>query len=298
MSAGVPSRDLDDIQRWMQAVIVHPQGVETGLKSPAAREHIDVSPSDLHQVILPSQNLSSLDRLRVYANAYYARLLECLREEFPALRHAVGDAAFEAFAFGYLQQRPSQSYTLAELGRRFPQFLAETKPATGENANQPHWTDFILDLAVVERAYSEVFDGPGLEGAAALRAEDVANVPPDRWPEARLVPAPCLRLLELVFPVHEYITAVRKGRPASPPEPAPTYLVITRRSYLVRRCAISRDEFAVLASLVAGDTVGTAIRQAMEAPGANLETLAMQLKAWFQTWTAAGYFQAIDLVDA
>jgi hypothetical protein len=279
----------------MQAVIVHPQGVDAGLQSREAQQHLEISADSLPDVILPSQDLSSLDRLRIYANAYYARLLECLREEFPALRHAVGDAAFDSFAFAYLQTYPSQSYTLAELAGRFPQFLNETRPAKDKNADRPDGTDFVIELALVERTYSEVFDGPGMETQPALRGEDVAAVPPDRWPEARLIPAPCLRLLELAFPVHEYISAVRKEQPAIPPEPSATYLVITRRNYLVRRCAVPREEFSFLSSLVAGSTVGAAIQQAMTAPGVNLEELAAQLNAWFQTWAAAGYFREIAL---
>src|SRR5688572_16099648 len=109
MSRTRPAYELDQVQRWMQAVIVHPQGVEAGIRAAAAREHIDVAPEAMEQVVGPSRRQTSLERLEIYANAYYARLLECLREEFPALAHAVGEEAFGNFAFGYLQTYPSQS---------------------------------------------------------------------------------------------------------------------------------------------------------------------------------------------
>src|SRR5271170_7709909 len=121
-------RQLAQIQRWLQAVITHPDGGEAGLASALARNEIDVSPDRVEDVVDPSKRRTSVERLEVYANAYYARLLECLRDEFPALLHAVGDDVFDGLAFGYLQAYPSTSYTLSNLSRNFAQFLEETRP--------------------------------------------------------------------------------------------------------------------------------------------------------------------------
>ena len=85
------------------------------------------------RIVTRSQSLTSTERLQIYANAYFARLFECLHEEFPALLHALGEETFDAFAFGYLQQYPSRSYTLAELGRNFAAYLAEVRPRGEQN---------------------------------------------------------------------------------------------------------------------------------------------------------------------
>jgi hypothetical protein len=61
-----------------------------------------------------------MDRLAIYGTAYYARLLECLLEEFPVLVHALGEELFDAFAVGYLQKYPSRSYTLNDLATNIP----------------------------------------------------------------------------------------------------------------------------------------------------------------------------------
>jgi hypothetical protein len=293
MSDSERPRSLENIQQWMQAVITHPEGVVPGLRSAAAREAMDVAPEDLHRIVPPSKSLKSAERLGIYANAYHARLLECLGEEFPALRHAVGEKAFGAFVVGYLERHPSESYTLAELGRRFPQFLEDTRP--GDDEPRPNWTDFVIELAKVERTYAEVFDGPGMEQSRGMLPNELAAIPPERWPEARLVPVPCLRLLELTHPVHEYITAVRKRLRPATPAPSPTWLIVMRREYIVRRVAVARDEFELLAALVHGATVGEAIDVAQAQPGVDAEALAQRLHAWFRDWTAAGYFSAIAL---
>ena len=69
-----------------------------------------------------------MDRLAIYGSAYYLRLLECMREEFPATAHALGEETFDGFAAAYLQQYPSRSYTLCQLGTHFARFLVETRP--------------------------------------------------------------------------------------------------------------------------------------------------------------------------
>jgi len=292
---------LDQIQRWMQAVITHPQGVSAGIESAEARSEIDVVPDRIAQVVDPSQRRTSIERLEVYANAYYARLLECLRDEFPALLHAVDEEVFDGLAFEYLQKYPSASYTLSDLSRRFAQFLEETRPREeaadeAEAGDGPAWPDFLIDLVRLERTYSEVFDGPGAERLTLLRADDIQAISPDDWPSARLVPVPCLRLLSLRYPVHAYATGVRKHEDPPLPDPQPTWLAVSRINYVVRRWTLSRMQHDLLQSLLAGTPIGTAIEQAALAAtesGETLDRLADSLRDWFQEWSAAGFFQAI-----
>jgi Putative DNA-binding domain len=279
----------------MQAVITHPAGVAAGIESPAAREQIDVAGEDVDQVITRSRSLDSMGRLQVYGNAYYARLLECLTVEFPTLRHAAGEEAFGAFCVGYLQQHPSTSYTLNALGARLPDYLEETRPPRETANGGPDWPDFLVEVALLERMYYDVFDGPGEEDLPLLQAADLQAIPQASWPNARLATVDSLRLMELQFPVHAYITAVRGGASPPPPEPQPTWLAINRRDYIVRRRPLSRIQFELLRQLQAGRTLADAIQGAIEATDAGVDDLAAQLRQWFEIWTAAGYFRSVEV---
>src|ERR1700757_621162 len=99
--SALPS-DLGQIQRWMQAVLMHPVGVAEGIASVEARRHIDVGADEAETGVTRSRALTALERLGIYSYAYYARLLECLREEFPVLMHALTQEVFDTFAVGYL----------------------------------------------------------------------------------------------------------------------------------------------------------------------------------------------------
>ena len=292
----MPSDRLDRIERWMQAVIMHPGGVPSGIESDAAQLQLPVSIEHADRVITRSLALTSIERLEIYANAYYARLLECLHEEFPTLVHAVGDEAFDALAIGYLQHYPSTSYTLAELGGDFPKYLAESRPTNdAEDETFEAWTDFLIDLATLERLYGEVFDGPGVEGQSLLNATQVAGITADRWPSARLVPACCLKLVQLRYPAHEYISAVRRREDPPPPEPEETYLAVTRRDFVIRRIPLSHVQFALLSPLVNGEPVGKAIESMAELFDGDLSEMAASLQVWFSDWAAAGFFQSVEL---
>lgn len=287
-------RQLVELQHWMQAVITHPDGVAAGIDSAAARAQIDVSPEDVETVVTRSRSLTSVERLHIYANAYYARLLECLAEEFPAVVHAVGDDAFGGLAFGYLQDFPSTSYTLGDLGSRFPDYLAETRPPRENEQGGPDWADFLIDVARLHRLYSEVFDGPGLEGRALLQPDDLLAVPAERWDRVRFEFAPCFRLGTFQFPAHEYISAVRREQEAEIPEPADTFLAISRLDYRVRRWSLDREQHALLSTLASGRPLGDAIAATI-AIGADLDSIAARLRDWFVEWSAGRFFVGVEV---
>lgn len=287
-----PSVDLPTLQRWMQAVIQHPGGVAAGVRQPSAQAALPLDSDALPQVIAPSSRQTSTQRLQIYADAYFARLLEVLTNEFPALQHAVGPELFAGFAVGYLQAHPSTSYTLSNLGSRFPDYLAATRPQRESVAAD--WSDFLIDCCRLERTYAEVFDGPGPERATSPATDFLIGMTAEQFVEARLQIAPWVRLIALQFPVHDYVSAVRTGQSPEIPDAAPTWLVVTRRDYRVRRIAVSEAEFIVLAELQRGASVGAALHALANSNPAD-EPTAGEIERWFRAWTVAGYVRGIEL---
>jgi hypothetical protein len=283
------SRTLKQLQQWLHSVITEPQGVRAGIESAGGR--IGSSLEDIESLVPSSGKLDAVSKIEVYGNAYFARLVECLGDEFPAVKAALEEDGFNSFAFSYLQQYPSRSYTLAELGKNFPKFLTETKP---EDAGELGWADFLIDLARLEWHYSEIFNGPGTEKSAPLAPDDLRRLTPEEFASSRLIPAPCLRLDMFWFPVHEYATAVRKRQesPSFPP-PQPTWLVMTRRNYVVRRVAVPEAEYAVLHEFwnSSDEPVSAILERTAETWADEMQS---SLQTWFERWTAAGYFVAVE----
>ena len=245
----------------MHTVIANMGGARAGVNSPEARNIIDVTAEEAERVVVRSRALTGLERLEIYHRAYVARLLECLREEFPAFVHAVGDVDFADFAVFYLNKLPSKRYTLNDLGTRFPFYLAETRAwaTTAEKGKaQASWPDFLLSTSRRWRrsTMARLFDGPGVEGKPLLASSDLSAITPERWMAARLVPVCCLKLVRMRFPVHRYVNAVRKKREAVFPKPRATYLAVTRRDFVVRRYVLSRTRLRAHARCLDGGPDG------------------------------------------
>jgi hypothetical protein len=325
---------LTQLQRWFQTVVTHAEGVEAGACSEEAQRLIQLAPGELERVITRSRALTAAERLAIYANAYHTRLLECLGEVFPMLKRTLGEDGFDGLAFGYLQEYPSRSYTLNELGRHFPQYLEQSRPAPEDaqsavfdpsapedaaklqewNERSPppqpsppgeretpmeNWPDFLIDLARLEWAIYEVFDGPGIEGRDPLAANQLLAIPPERWEGAKLAPVVCLQLLATRFPVNDYYTALRRAKAADAvpiiPSAEESFVALTRRNFVVRRYNLSRVEFELLRALQADHPIGEAIASIAPAPGIEFDQLAAQLQLWFRNWTAEGFFQSVSI---
>ncbi|RCS56191.1 DUF2063 domain-containing protein [Bremerella cremea] len=272
--------DLPVLQKWFQAVITNVSGVSGGVASPEARSWIDIAPDELEAVVLPSQKRSSVQRLEVYANAYFARLCECLKAIFPLFAQTVGDELFDQFALGYLQQYPSRSYTLNRLGDRFVEFLNETRPA--ESGDEPGWADFIICLARLEWGIDQVFDGPGYEGQAVIGPLALKQLSPEDFWTSQLQLVPCLQTFAFSFPVNAYVTEAKKGTvEVAIPQPQPTWLALSRRDFVVRRIPLSHFQYVLLACLGEGMTVGEAIDEALHETG-EPEDLPQVLAATFK----------------
>ena len=298
-----PRYSFQRLQRWMQATVMHPDGVVEGVNSPAARAEIDAPANEAGKILMRSKSQTALERLAIYGSAYYGRLVECMREEFPAVAHTLGDETFDAFAVAYLQSYPSRSYTLTQLGKDFPRFLVETRPEREAGEAEISWPEFLADLAHFEWTFSAVFDGPGVESGRdgttplLLDAAKIQAIQADHWPETRLVCVDCLRLLALRYPVHHYFTSVRRQEEAAMPDPADTFLAVTRRHFVVHHYELSRPAYALLSALLAGRPVGEAIQLAAEAAGPEIGRLGADLQQWFCDWAADGFFQTLKLAD-
>lgn len=271
---------LDTLERWMQAVVMHPAGAAAGARSPAARRLIPTAAGDLESVVLPSRALTSAERLGIYAHMYYARLLEILVAEYPTTRQILGPAVFARAARQFIARNPSRCRTLNILSAKFPDFLSRHLPRNNRNG-------LAVDVARIERAMEDVFDERRVE---PLTAAAFAAIGADDWQRVRLTTVPALRLLKLRYPANDFMNAVRGARKPRIPRPRPTFVIVYRRGYQVCRRNQEPAQFKLLAALAAGRTLAQAVRASASDGRASADRLAAVLGAWFREWAAAGLF--------
>lgn len=262
-------------QRWIQRVITDPEGVEAGL---AGADEAAAPALAAGVVVCGSARLSAPQRLDLYSRTYRRRLVGCLRESYPGMRHALGDELFDDFALDYLRTQPPRGYTLATLGAGWPGHLEATRPDRACPAHErERWPDFLVDLARLERIFCEVYDGPGTEGDAVASAHDLpAADDATSWRAVTVTPVVCLSLLRASFPVAGYLAAVRRGDDPPMPAPATSFIAVSRRDYVVTITEIDVADHALLDALMDGRSVTAAA----DVVGVSLAHAARRLHDW------------------
>jgi hypothetical protein len=233
-------QSLSVLEHWMKTVIVERGGLTQKLDVAAKQHGLRID-----EVVAERRGLSAYERLSVYTGGYVLRLLECMRTDFPVLRGFVGDTVFDAFAKAYVITRPPVSYSLYDLGADFPKFLEETKPDRERfDTETGAMLDLPPELARIERAGAEVMRAPGTE-----------DDPPATEPlspfavfdeTATLQVTPCLRLLEMKFPLVDFLKRSNLGERPEPPAPRASLVAIARSNYRLHLQEISHWQFAFL----------------------------------------------------
>jgi hypothetical protein len=222
--------DLRKLQAWMVNVITHPKGAVKGAEQIA----INDSHWSIDSVISPSNTLTSEQRIGIYHNGYFARLIECFKVEYKGLLSALGTELFEHFAINFLLEHPSSSYTLNDLGKLFPYYLEST---LFDNESSPEsWQLFILDMAKFERTFTEVYNGNG--------HEQLIDLTP--FSQKSLKVSPAIVLLDLMYPVAECIGSFREETFTEFPESKNSHYVFTRQNYMVKVYNVGTTEFEAL----------------------------------------------------
>ncbi|MFT5797782.1 MAG: hypothetical protein ACI84R_001846 [Candidatus Azotimanducaceae bacterium] len=262
------AESLIELQKWMHTALLDPQAVP------------EAGSTDR---LVPNPRLSAQDALAIYQRSYSLRIAACMREQFPALCHALGDELFNDFVAEYVREAPPESYTLYDLGRRFTDYLEANRPDRDEELREG-WIDFIVDLARFERSVFATFDCPGAEGMELAQRDT---------PDCQLKAQPSLSVGQYRFPVAKYYHQVREKMSPSPPDPITSYIAIVRKDYQTTTLQINLNQFVFLNAVCAGSS----IERALEVVGTHASVTTDQAKAtWARmddvrmAWVDAGFF--------
>ena len=238
---------LSSLQKWMQAVLVTPQGNEHA----PPWQHLPESfqQGKLEDIVRPSDRMTARQLVAIYQRSYLARLRECMAGQFKALQYALGEELFRMFADQYLQQYPSTSYTLYDLGERFPQFLNETRP---DAEHKEDWPDFMIELAKFEYSINTLFN---------QKVEDSWGKATVQHSEQELLLSPVIQLVEHMFPICPYYLSFIRGEKPELPFPATTYCVILRQEYRIRLFPLSQNQFHFLKEIEHGSSPAEALKK-------------------------------------
>jgi len=255
--------ELSRAQRNLWDLITAPEGVAS--TGPEAIERA-------RRLVRSDERLDAVERLDIYANMYFYRLRDCLAEDFPKVVAMAGGAAFHNLITDYLLAHPSSCWSLRELGRALPEFIARHELA----GTHP----FLADLALLEWARDDIFDETDATDPAPLSRADIAALNPGQLDSLELSVIPAFRLLDLGWDAAQAWRQIERSGEAAPPAginsaaavdhghfedlppagaaPPPrtqTRIRVWRRAGRVYHRVIEGDEHACLEALTRGATL-------------------------------------------
>jgi Putative DNA-binding domain len=275
------------------------------IMAPLAR-HDEISTQwrgEADALVKPNDRLTPLERLEIYSRSYWFRVIDCLYDDFPGLAAALGPRVFDKLVRAYLAGRPSQSFTLRNLGEGLEAWLQAHPEYAGKHF------DLAIDMIRLEWAHIGAFDG---EDRKPLGPGDLLEPGPD----LRVGLQPYLSLLELDYPVDDLrIEASQWIEDHEEASNAPSndrierdrrgaarryrrlkrrriHLAVFRSANVVYYRRLESGEFELLGALRAGKPLQDALEGLMESVALTDEdagALAVSAQNWFTEWARMGW---------
>ncbi len=219
--------------------------------------------------------------LGIYRDAYLLRLIEVIGKDHEMLRAYAGDDAFGAMARAYIACCPSSHPNARWVSRRLPEFLRKTDPYAGRPV--------LADLAALERALNDAFDGPD---APVLALADLAAIPPDAWPGLVFHAHPTAQCLYLASNAADIWTALKAD--SEPPEPqcdSSQTVLVWRHDATAMFRRLDAEEAMVWVEASRAASFGTLCEMlaAYDAP----DTASARAAGYLKCWLDAGLLTAI-----
>jgi hypothetical protein len=226
---------LADIQKLLYRLITAPGGVEEALTRTNA-----LSGDELGTLIAGADRLAPLQRVEIYANAYFYRLLDVLKEDFRCTYAVCGDIGFHNLITGYLLEYPPTESSIFYAGHLLPAYLRKIGRRPSSLLPQ---LPFLADLAQLEIASIEVFHGADAE---ALQGTSLERLATEAWPALEVRLHPATQIIEVEWRVDKVMVAIKEGRQWVPPEHIATGILVWRNESLVHYRVVEPGERAAL----------------------------------------------------
>jgi hypothetical protein len=232
--------------------------------------------AELLEQIQGNAALGAADGLRIYHNAYRARLLAVLREDFPALHQWLGPESFEQLALAYIAAWPPRHFSIRWLGEKLPDFIAGY---VAEPQLSP-----MRELATLEWAFTLAFDA---RDADVLSTESMSSFSAEDWVTLKTSLAPSVNWLQFQYNTLELWKAAKAGEPlpAITRLPGDQCCLVWRHDRVCRYRSLEPDE-AMALKLFAGGEPFTGLCESLLAR--YDEQAPMQAAVWLKQWVSDG----------
>ncbi len=281
-----PPCTLKSTQEWFASIITSRLGENDTIQPYTSTGNLVAE--EAARYITPSPTLRPHQRIQIYNQQYWWRLLNTLHTNFPLVTRLFGSHAFnEEIGIPYLLKHPPSHWSLTDLGERLPKWITECYYEPDQS--------LIYNAACLDWAFMSSFIAPQcppLDLAHLLQGDPDSllcytfylqpHIALFTWEYDLLTFRGCFLKQNVDYWVEHRFPDLHKGK---------TYRFILYRNAKnnIAWREISQGEFLLLERFKAGTSI-TAACEYIEAQESSLyEEVANHLQKWLQEWTQAGW---------
>ncbi len=257
------SPTLKEMQFWLKDILTNPKGVREALSE--SNQWIDFINSD---------ETSNSSRLDIYAEAYFARILEAFTIDFPITAFVLGEDQFAKLVAEYLKLYPSTETNLNNISKCLVPFIKIYSKSSA-----------IHDIVTLERLALESFYSPidpifEPQSLSALKESDWENIKFSLNSSLKLISS-SWPLEELWQKRHEMHNIVIKESETQ------NHYLIERISHHINLSKISRTQFLILQKISEGERLSSI---GEEATSIGEEDISILFAEWMQKSYLKNYY--------
>ncbi len=278
----VPQK-LKKTQIWFASIITRAID-ESSHMNPISPSGVPMTEEAKHYVA-PSPTLKPHQRIELYNQQYWWRLLSTLHEIFPLVTRLFGYAAFnQTIGFPYLEAYPPNHWSLNPLGSRLPQWIQESYQGDDQ--------DLILHAAQIDSAFNDAFlteQFPPLDMSQLPNPQDISSILP-----LPLKLQPHIQLFKLPYDLFSFrFEMLKEGGDYWVDHEFPEidkkhdfYFVLYRnQNNDVSWSEIGKTEYLLLNLFKEGISIDDACFELEQQDGDTYRDAIAHLAEWFQKWT-------------
>lgn len=251
---------LLDIQFWMKDVLTNPKGVEAAISE--SNQWIDFIVSD------ESSNTSRLD---IYAEAYFARILEAFTIDFPITAFVLGENQFAKLVAEYLKLHPSTENNLNNISKFIVPFIQTYSQSSA-----------IHDIVTLERLALESFYSPidptfDPQSLSALEESDWENIKFNLNSSLKFISSswPLEELWEKRYEMQNIVIKENENQ---------NHYLIERNSHHITLSKLGHTQFMILQKITEGERLSFIGEEIASSGEENISVL-------FAEWMQKSYFK-------
>ncbi len=280
-------KELKNVQEWFGSIIKRPL-VEHDRINPIAPSGTVIT-KEAARFISPSPTLLPHQRIEIYNQQYWWRLLDILQTNFPLVVRLFDYHDFnQKIAIPYLVKYPPNHWSLTILGEKLPRWINEEYK---ESDKQLVYDAALLDYTFATGFLGTQYPSPDFDTLSKNDPEALLTLP--------FCLQPHLFLIEYKYDLPDFREAILKEEPPYWVEhdfpdlsrdKAPYYFVIFRNhKNNIAWKEIPHEEYLLLKQFANGLSIQSACDWIEEQEAAMQDLMAAHLQKWMQDWTRFGW---------